>query len=146
MALFDDRPLQQSRLQVQTDLNALANVLQWFEQFNLPPVSQEMWYKCQLVLVEGFTNAVRHAHQDLPLTTPIDIEVTLFNDWLEMRIWDWGQPFDLATKLKSLPDPPHDPGTPGGRGLIYMQQLNDELYYERISEQQNCLVMRKRIK
>lgn len=146
MALFDDRPLLQSRLQVQTDLNALAKVLQWFDQFNLPPVSQEMWCQCQLVLAEGFTNAVRYAHKDLPPTTPIDIEVMLFTDWLEMRIWDWGQPFDLAAKLKSLPNPPADPGTPGGRGLIYMKQLTDELSYPRISEQQNCLVMRKKIK
>lgn len=146
MALFDDPPLKQSSLQVQTDLHDLPKVLDLFEQFNLPSVSYEIWCQCQLSLAEGFTNAVRHAHRDLPSTTPIDIQVTLLEDYLEMRIWDWGQPFDLATKLKSLPNPPDDPGTPGGRGLIYMKQLSDELYYERVSEQQNCLVMRKKIK
>jgi serine/threonine-protein kinase RsbW len=38
----------------------------------------------------------------LPSETPIELEVTVFNDSLEMRIWDYGQPFDLEAKLSEL--------------------------------------------
>ena len=55
-----------------------------------------------LIFAEGFTNVVRHAHQNLPPTTLIDLEVKLFDDYLEIRIWDRGQPFKLEAILHSI--------------------------------------------
>jgi serine/threonine-protein kinase RsbW len=56
-------------------------------------------------VVEGFTNAVRHAHKNLPRSTPIDLEITVFNERLEIKIWDLGKPFDFKAKLKEeLPE------------------------------------------
>jgi serine/threonine-protein kinase RsbW len=49
---------------------------------------------------EAFTNAVRHAHKNLPRETRIDLEITVFNARLEIKIWDWGELFDLQAKLK----------------------------------------------
>ncbi|NEO49184.1 MAG: ATP-binding protein, partial [Moorea sp. SIO4A3] len=31
----------------------------------------------------------------------------------------------------------------GGRGLMFMNQLTDEVSYQRLSDQRNCLLMRK---
>lgn len=146
MALFEAQPLQQSRLLLQTDLTDLAKVLMWFEQFNTPPVTLDLWNKCQLALTEGFTNAVRHAHQDLPTTTPIEIEVKLFADRLEMRIWDKGEPFDLLAKLKLAIENPPGVADSCGRGLLWMYQLTDKLCYTRLPDQRNCLKMQKKIK
>ena len=56
----------------------------------------------QLAVAEGFTNAVRHAHKGLPLETPIKLEVTVFNERLEIKIWDYGQPFDLEARVKEF--------------------------------------------
>lgn len=145
MALFDEQPLQQSRLLLQTDLNELRQVLGWFDQFNHPPLPPYLWGQCQLALTEGFTNAVRHAHRDLPQGTPIDIEVMVFLERIEMRIWDKGQPFDLQAKLRSVIENPPGIESTNGRGLLWMHQLTDELRYVRLPDQRNCLVMRKNI-
>lgn len=95
-------PLQKIRLQVKTELNAVNQVLQWFEQLEQLPIPKRDFWECQLALVEGFTNAVRHAHKGMPLETPIEIEVIVFNKHLEMKVWDYGQPFDLKAKLREM--------------------------------------------
>jgi len=57
-------------------------------------------HKCILAVSEAFTNAVRHAHKNLPIETPFELEITVFNERLEIKIWDWGEPFDFQAKLK----------------------------------------------
>jgi len=64
-------------LRVDTTLDALDQVLTWFESFRNAGIPDPIWAECQLALVEGFTNAVRHAHRALPESTPIDIEPLL---------------------------------------------------------------------
>ncbi|HBE21616.1 MAG TPA: anti-sigma regulatory factor [Cyanobacteria bacterium UBA11149] len=144
--MLNPRPLKQSHLQVTTDLNAVAEVLQWFEKLILPQLPDRFWRACQLALVEGFTNAVRHAHRDLPKTTPIELELKVFPQSMEMRIWDRGKPFDLLNKLQSLlGEQDKDPFRENGRGLIFMSKSTDELSYERLSDNRNCLFMRKSV-
>jgi serine/threonine-protein kinase RsbW len=140
------QPLQQSHLQVETDLKAVTKVLLWFEAFTSPLLTSQLQSQCQLAFVEGFTNAVRHAHEHLPQSTPIELEVTLFTNCIEMRIWDWGQPFDLQAKLQSLCQEELDPlEQEGGRGLMFMHQLMDEVSYVRLPDQRNCLLLRKHL-
>ena len=141
----NDKPLKESSLRVETDLNAVPEVLQWFEQFTSPLLPQQFCGECQLALVEGFTNAVRHAHQHLPPTTPIELELQLFTQYLEMRVWDHGQPFDWQAKFEALSSEDVNPlEKEGGRGLMFMNQLTDELSYIRLTDERNCLLMRKR--
>lgn len=143
--MHNERPLKQSRLQLETDLTAVAEVLQWFEEFTSPLLPQPLQSQCQLAFVEGFTNAIRHAHHGLPQTTPIELELKVFAHCLEMRIWDQGPPFDFEAKLEALRHEDCDPlEKEGGRGLIFMQELTDEVSYQRQPDQRNCLLMRKR--
>ncbi|WP_324610940.1 ATP-binding protein [Moorena producens] len=142
--MCNGKPLRASRLMVQTDLSEVKDVLQWFEEFTSEPLPQEFWQQCQIALVEGFTNVVRHAHRHLPNTTVIELELKLFTDGLEMRLWDYGHPFDFQSKLESLYQEDYDPlEKEGGRGLMFMNQLTDEVSYQRLSDQRNCLLMRK---
>lgn len=100
-----NQPLQKISLQVNTDINAVAQVLEWVEQLNNQPIPEAVWHQCKLAMIEGLTNAVRHAHENLPLETPIELEITVFNDRLEIKIWDWGKPFDFQAKLtEKLPE------------------------------------------
>ncbi|MBE9125096.1 MULTISPECIES: ATP-binding protein [unclassified Coleofasciculus] len=140
----NEEPIKQSCLQVETDLNAVKEVLQWFEQFVSPRWPKDFWWGCQVALEEGFTNAVRHAHRHLPPTTPIELELKVFANRLEMRIWDRGEPFDLLTKLQVLCQEKCNPlEKEDGRGLIFMYRFTDELSYQRLSDQRNCLLMLK---
>ncbi|MEG3898224.1 MULTISPECIES: ATP-binding protein [unclassified Microcoleus] len=94
--------VQHISLQVNTDVNALTLVLEWFEQLKDLSIPNEVWWKCQLALAEGFTNAVRHAHKNLPVETPVQLEITVFNGRLELKIWDCGPCFDFDAKLKEI--------------------------------------------
>ncbi len=83
---------------------------------------------------------------NLPRATPIDLEVKVFASYLEIRIWDRGQPFDLEAKLHSIMKEQRDPlDREGERGLLFMHKLTDELYYNRTDDSRNCLLMRKNI-
>lgn len=144
--MCNPRTPKQSHLQVTTDLNAVAEVLQWFEDLVSPQLPDRFWGDCKLALIEGFTNVVRHAHRHLPKTTPIELELKVFSQSMEIRIWDRGEPFDLLDKLKSLSQEEREPlDKENNRGLIFMYKLTDELSYERLSDNRNCLFMRKSI-
>ena len=137
--------VKQYHLQVKTELEALKEVLQWFEGLVFPLVPQKMGWQCEVALVEAFTNAVRHAHHNLPRSTPIDLQVELLPNFLEMRIWDKGESFDLEAKLlegereANLDSMEKE----GGRGLQFIKKLTDELQYLNLPDRRNCLIMRK---
>lgn len=134
---------QQAQIQVVTDLDELTQVLSWFDQFDQTLMSHEVWLQCQLVLAEGFTNAVRHAHKDKPPATPIEIEVTQCHSAIEIRIWDCGAGFNFDRSLKELPNQIAQDAE-GGRGLSIMKKLSDGLTYTQMPDRRNCLVIVKR--
>ncbi|MEG4630135.1 ATP-binding protein [Microcoleus sp. AR_TQ3_B6] len=141
----DKQPKAEWHLQVETHQNALTSVLEWLENIVLPMIPADFRWQCKLIITEGFINAVGHAHENLPRATPIDLEVKVFADYLEIRIWDRGQPFNLEAKLHSIVQQQHNPESEGGRGLLFMYKLTDDLRYIRTDDLRNCLVMRKNI-
>ena len=133
---------QKAQLQVNTDLNDLVRVLSWFDQLYQPQIPQGFWLRCKLALAEGFTNAVRHAHKKKSPDIPIDLEVTLSPEGVELRIWDEGPPFDLAQRLRDLPAVV-DANEIGGRGLRLMVDVTNKLSYTRTADNRNCLLLVK---
>lgn len=134
--------VQRDHLTVKSEIKLLNQVQQWFEQFCRQNLAQLGWpedqlYRLNLALAEGFTNAVRHAHSALPPETTIDIEVCLWSDRLEIRIWDYGQPFNPD----AIAEP--KPGTlqVGGYGWFLLRRLTDRVVYERGSDGRNCLLI-----
>ena len=70
------------------------------EQLAALPIPEAVFHQCILAVSEAFTNAVRHAHKNLPRETPSELEITVFYEGLEIKIWDGGEPFDFKAKLK----------------------------------------------
>ncbi|ESA36720.1 anti-sigma regulatory factor (ser thr protein kinase) [Leptolyngbya sp. Heron Island J] len=129
--------LKQDQLIVQSRLEDLTQVQQWFDRFCVAsqlPWLEAVFDQVNLALAEGFTNAVRHAHKDLPSDTPIEIDLFLWKERLEVQVWDMGKPFDPD----KLPEP--KPGTlkVGGYGWFLMRRLAD-VNYERNDLGRNCL-------
>jgi serine/threonine-protein kinase RsbW len=88
-------------LKTNTDINATSEVLSWLEQINQPPFNnQTIWWELQTLLVEGFINIVEHAHKKLPRETPIELEVIRLEEDIEIRIWSFGEPFELEKQLE----------------------------------------------
>lgn len=94
--------VQNMSLQVNTEVNALTIVMDWFEQLKDLSLPNEVWFQLQLALAEGFINAVRHAHKNLPVETPVQLEITVFDGHLELKVWDYGPSFDFDAKLKEI--------------------------------------------
>lgn len=137
--------LQKISLQVRSEVEVLPQVLEWFDQLDHAAIAPETWLHCQLVLTEGFTNAVRHAHCHQPAEVLVALEVCRFPSWLEMRIWDHGLSFDLDQALQTLlAMDPADLLSEGGRGLKWMYQVTDFLVYTRTADDRNLLLMIKR--
>jgi serine/threonine-protein kinase RsbW len=144
--------LEHYHIQFNSDIYALAKLQEWFQQFqNLLP--KPTWMQCNLVLVEVFTNVVSYAHEGMPEDTPIDIEIAIDKTayFLEMKIWDFGEPFDLQAEIEraamesqknknfeSIDDIPT-----GGRGLMIAKTIADELRYDILPDGRNCFVMTK---
>ncbi|MBX2863427.1 MAG: ATP-binding protein [Leptolyngbyaceae cyanobacterium MAG.088] len=135
--------LKQDQLIVQSRLEDLNQVQQWFDHFcsasKLPWLTGSVFDQVNLALAEGFTNAVRHAHRDLPEETPIEIDLFLWQEKIELQVWDMGEPFDPD----KLAEP--KPGTlkVGGYGWFLMRRLAD-VNYERSDLGKNCLRIVKR--
>ena len=140
--------IKKASLQVNTELQQVPQVQEWFKQFNILPKLVMM--QCELVLVELFTNVIQHAHVGLPATTPVDIEATLTTEMIEIKIWDYGRSFDLqqaiatkkAAEAKATPIESLDTG---GRGLLISDKLADQLQYNRDTDGRNCLLFRKQV-
>ena len=133
---------QTNHLQLQTDLKGLPEVLSWFEKLHQPTINKQIWVQCQLALAEAFTNAVRHAHKEQSPEMPIDIEVKISDRCVEIRVWDYGDYFDLEEKLIEMPKKEDNDGD-GGRGLQLMESISDRLSYTRTEDNRNCLLMVK---
>jgi serine/threonine-protein kinase RsbW len=95
-------PEQRLLLRVDSRIETLPKVLAWFQQFDSPPLSHERWLQAQHGIVEGYTNAVKHAHAHLPSTTPIDLEVHRSEQRFCIRIWDRGPAYDFEQALRDL--------------------------------------------
>lgn len=92
--------------------------------------------RLRLVLVEAYSNVVRHAHKDQP-NLPVLIRVELKGQDICMEIWDHGKGYDLSTYLPPDPEDKQD----GGYGWLILNRLMDRVEYRLHVDGQNCLSM-----
>ena len=92
---------------------------------------------CELVLVEGCNNAIKHANANTA-RQPVVVEVRVDPAEIELRITDHGPGFNWP-ETSNLPGPEKE----SGRGLYLIRALTDYAAYFRQSSQ-NILVLRKK--
>ncbi len=130
----------QEHLQVASQLDVVSQVQRWFRDTCRSLEGESAWVssycdRLALALTEGFTNAVRHAHAHLPPETGIDIDLALDRDQVEIRIWDYGDPFNPEL----LPDPEPGELLESGYGWFLLRRLADKVTYYRSQDGRNCL-------
>ncbi|BCL34074.1 ATP-binding protein [Nostoc sp. MS1] len=154
MSLQTDLLIHHSTLQVASDLDEMATVVEWFEQFNCQQLPSQMWIEGQTALIEGFTNAVRHAHQHLNPQTLVDIAVTIDHNHFQICIWDRGEIFDLEAALENFSQETSDRNFnplehEAHWGCIFLLKLRIDygwtVSYIREAEDRNCLLLKKAI-
>jgi serine/threonine-protein kinase RsbW len=97
-------------------LESTAHLLDWFEQQKPAGLDPLLWIQAQTALVEGFSNAVRHAHAPLdpPPAVAVSLEVTPRH--LQLRLRDHGSPFDITPAWSQQEPPPPGPDDPLAHG------------------------------
>ena len=136
------RILYSIKIEAPSDLKALDQVLFQFNQIYQNFIPLRDWLQCRLALAEGFTNAVRHAHKNLPPEIPIKIEVLLKETAMEIKIWDHGSAFDLHGFIAET-SKKHADWLGSGRGIPILNKISSRLDYFRTEQQQNCLLIVK---
>ena len=154
MSMEADVLIHNSSLQVTSDLDAMATVLDWFDQFNCSFLPDQLWIEAQTALIEGFTNVVRHAHRHLSPQTCIDLEIKISQEYFQIRIWDQGAPFNLEAALEDLSQETSDRAfNPLNRenhwGCIFLLKLRTDhnwiINYTREPQYRNCSLLKKKL-
>lgn len=143
-----------SSLQVASNLDAMAEIVEWFAQFNRTPVTYQLWLEGQTAVIEGFTNVVRHAHSHLNPETIVDLIVQISPVFFQICIWDQGDIFDLEVALEEfhqeVSDRSFNPLDHDAHwGCIFLLKLRKEyawtISYTREPGDRNCLLLRKEL-
>jgi len=135
-----------------SSLDAIAELLEWFEQHRPGGLDDMVWIQAQTALMEGFTNAVRHAHALLDPPPPVGVTLALVAGRLRLGIRDHGAPFDLETRLQAHAAEGEQPlgldGLPEREahwGLIILSKLQRDfgwsVRYEPLAEGGNLLLL-----
>ncbi|MGB7415629.1 MAG: ATP-binding protein [Thermosynechococcaceae cyanobacterium] len=138
-------------LQVVSSLDALTDVISWFDQWSFNLSDPYLRIEAQTALIEGFTNVVQHAHTDLPGSTPIEMQIQIDDPLFQIMIWDQGPPYDFAEAMCQLTTAAAPDLNPLNRekhwGQVLFLRLATErkwrFVYERLPDHRNCLLMER---
>ena len=130
-----------TELHVPSDLRFLSIVENWMLGSLETAIGDQVDWQRQsirlrLVLVEAYSNVVRHAHKDQP-NLPVLIRLELRDGDLALEIWDQGEGFDLSNYL----DPDPEAKQEGGYGWLILNRLMDRVEYQLQVDGLNCLKM-----
>ncbi len=140
-----------TELVVPSDLRFLAVVEHWMLESLQLEIAQDIdWQavekRLRLVVVEVYSNIVRHAHHEKP-ELPVLIRIELDKNNLCVEIWDHGVGFKLDEY--AAPDPKDF--QEGGYGWLILHRIMDRVEYrlqvrgdgEAFQGNRNCLKLEK---
>lgn len=137
--------MMKTELHVPSDLKFLTIVEEWLLGCLKVELGQSVdWSKqsnrLRLVLVEAYSNAVRHAHKDQP-NAPILIRLELQDREIALEIWDKGDGFDMSDYFAPAPTDKQE----GGYGWLIMNRLMDKVEYQLQVNGGNCLKLEAKL-
>ena len=138
--------MMKTELAIPSDLKFLAVVEDWLLnslKAELGTATDLDWKKVEsrlrLVIVEVYSNVVRHAHQDQP-DLPVVLRLGVEGLFLSLEVWDEGHGFDIHSYQPPSPSDPQE----GGYGWLILHQLMDRVDYQLKDEDgRNCLTLEK---
>ncbi|MBT9311886.1 ATP-binding protein [Leptothoe kymatousa] len=135
-----------TELAIPSDLKFLAVVEDWLLnslKAELGNIVDLDWKKVEsrlrLVIVEVYSNIVRHAHHDRP-EIPVILRLGVEGSFLCLEVWDQGRGFDIRSYRAPIPSEHQE----GGYGWLILHQLMDRVDYQlMVGEGRNCLTLEK---
>ena len=99
-------------------------------------------FHCRLALDEACANIIKHSYDNDP-QGEIEARIRINPGMCEIRLTDFGKPYDPAHVVPPTVGMPVEDITPGGLGLHLMRTVMDEVRYT-AGPNGNCLVLVKR--
>lgn len=134
-----------TELTVPSDLRFMAVVENWLLESLRLEIDQKLdWQevkkRLRLVVVEVYSNIVRHAHSDQP-ELPVLIRIELDEaDNLSLEVWDQGRGFMLDSYAAPSPSDHQE----GGYGWLILNRIMDRVEYQlQVGGNRNCLKLEK---
>ena len=133
-----------TELSVPSDLKFMEVVEHWLLESLQLEVDQDIdWAQVEkrlrLVVVEVYSNNVRHAHNEQP-ELPVLIRIELEDNNLSLEVWDQGEGF----KLDSYSAPSPSDFQEGGYGWLILHRIMDRVEYQlHVGGDRNCLKLEK---
>lgn len=122
-----------------SSIEEVPQLLEWFESARWASIPEDLWVQAQTALVEGFTNAVRHAHAALQPSPPVRVRLRRDGTDLLIELEDAGPPFELRAE-----EP--EEGRSSHWGLILLQRLQQrygwKIRYDALPAGGNILSLR----
>ena len=135
-----------TELTVPSDLKFLAVVEHWLLESLQLEIEQDVdWSnvekRLRLVVVEVYSNIVRHAHNKKP-ELPVLIRIELDAGNLSLEVWDQGAGFELDSYAAPEPGDFQE----GGYGWLILHRIMDRVEYQlRVGGDRNCLKLEKNL-
>ncbi|MEL6854069.1 MAG: anti-sigma regulatory factor [Cyanobacteria bacterium J06607_13] len=133
-----------TELTVPSDLKFMEVVEHWLLESLQLEIDQkidwtEVEKRLRLVVVEVYSNIVRHAHNEKP-ELPVLIRIELEDNNLSLEVWDQGQGF----KLDDYAAPSPSDFQEGGYGWLILHRIMDRVEYQlHVGGDRNCLKLEK---
>jgi len=139
------QPIQQSSIQVSESLENVEKILQWLESLMPKEIDKTIYLHCKIALIEAFTTIVGMSLSVIPQSRLIELEIQIFTNSIEMRIWNKGRPLLKQDSLDSLRPKTMNNYEQYTMGIPLIERLVDEVSYQRLPDQRNCLFMQKQL-
>ncbi len=133
-----------TELTVPSDLRFMAIVEHWLlESLQLEIDAEIDWSQVEkrlrLVVVEVYSNVVRHAHNEKP-DLPVLIRIEMTNNNLSLEVWDQGEGFNIQEYAAPEPGDFQE----GGYGWLILHRIMDRVEYQlQVGGDRNCLKLEK---
>ncbi len=106
-------------------------------------IDEDTAYDLKLAVDEACTNVVQHGYAGMnPGSIMLDVHVG--DDEVEVRLTDFGHPFEPSSAPKPDTTLPLEERPAGGFGLFFIYETMDDVDYV-TNEEGNTLILRKRI-
>jgi serine phosphatase RsbU (regulator of sigma subunit)/anti-sigma regulatory factor (Ser/Thr protein kinase)/putative methionine-R-sulfoxide reductase with GAF domain len=105
-------------------------------------LNSQLHFDIELSIEEALTNVISHAY-GTDETGDFVLRITDHDDWVEIMIQDWGEPFDPAEIRPFDYNAPVETRINGGMGLHFMRTLMDSVEYHFDEHDGTILTMSK---
>lgn len=90
-------------------------------------IDEQFYFNIELVMTEAVVNVIRHAYEGCQ--GPVELDLEWAENRLSLRVADYGSPFTEFDTFAAREIDELDPLSTGGRGIIIIRSLMDEVSY-----------------